>query len=89
MTAELTTNAPKPDLVVVQSSPLHGTEPPGEDAVLLEDYDRRLAMVVAEPDEANVYDGQDDFYLPMSGFTRIERPGPNLRIYVRHGIEAR
>ena len=30
-----------------------------------------------------VYDWQDEFYLPLAGFGGIERPGPNLTIYVR------
>ena len=85
--AELTSDGPRPDLVVVQSSPLHGNEWPGEGHPLLaEEYERRLTMEVTEPDPGNVYDRQDDFYLPMSGFKRVERPGPNLRIYVRRGI---
>ena len=33
----------------------------------------------------NVYDLQDEFYLPLSGFRGIERPGPNLEVYVRRG----
>ena len=30
-----------------------------------------------------VYDMQDAFFLPLSGFDRITRPGPNIRIYAR------
>jgi hypothetical protein len=30
-----------------------------------------------------VYDWQDEFYLPLAGFSDILRPGPNLTIYVR------
>jgi hypothetical protein len=29
----------------------------------------------------NVYDWQDEFYLPLSGFQGIDRPGPNLHVY--------
>ena len=85
---ELTSSGPQPDLVIVQSSPLQGLDTVYHDSQVLADaYDLRLTLTVAADDAANVYDLQDDFYLPMSGF-KIERPGPNLRIYVRRGVVA-
>jgi Dolichyl-phosphate-mannose-protein mannosyltransferase len=83
---ELTTNGPRPDLVVQQSSPLFEDEGSSDaESMLAAEYDLGLTLHVADADPANVYDRQDDFYLPMSGFRRIDRPGPNLQIYVRRG----
>ena len=28
-----------------------------------------------------VYDPQDAFFLPLSGFATVDRPGPTIRIY--------
>ena len=30
-----------------------------------------------------IYDWQDEFYLPLTGFAAIERPGPNFEIFAR------
>jgi hypothetical protein len=84
-TVDLRRDDLRPAVVIVQSSPLR--PPPDNmaevDAILTADY--RLAFVqhVVEPDPANVYDLQDEFYLPLTGFRHIERPGPNLDVYVR------
>ena len=50
--------------------------------ILATEYELAFASdgVGADPD--NIYDWQDDFYLPLAGFKGIERPGPNLKIYV-------
>lgn len=86
LSLELRRNGPHPDIVIVQSSPLR---PPPDDiaevhAVLNEDY--RLAFVQhgVNHDPGNVYDLQDEFFLPLAGFRGIERPGPNLDVYVRN-----
>jgi hypothetical protein len=79
---------PLPDLVVVPSSPLRlvPRELRGMEHTLATSYelgfDRR--GIGSHPD--NIYDWQDDFYLPLTGFTDIERPGPNLKIYIRRGM---
>ena len=76
-------NSP-PDVVIIQTSPLHGPErnAVGE-TFIATGYDLRLTLTASRHDPANLYDRQDDFYLPMSGFRQIERPGPNVQIYVR------
>ena len=53
--------------------------------ILARDYELGFdrAGVGSHPD--NIYDWQDDFYLPLTGFKGIERPGPNLKIYIRRG----
>jgi hypothetical protein len=82
---ELPLAGPYPTVVIVQSSPLR--PPPdnmGDVAALLKDH-YHLAFVqdVVTSDPANVYDLQDEFYLPLTGFRGIARPGPNLAVYVR------
>jgi hypothetical protein len=56
--------------------------------ILATDYQVGFAHDVVGDDPDNVYDWQDDFYLPLTGFKRIERPGPNLSVYVRRGISS-
>jgi 4-amino-4-deoxy-L-arabinose transferase-like glycosyltransferase len=78
-------SAERPTLVIIVSSPLPGSPNLARLAPLLDrEYDLQFAQMVAgEDDGANTYDRQDEFYLPLAGFHRVERPGPNLRIYVR------
>jgi hypothetical protein len=90
VSAEFTQRGVGPDLVIVQSSPLM-RHPPNLgrlEQILATDYQVGFAHDVVGDDPDNVYDWQDDFYLPLSGFKRIERPGPNLSIYVRRGISS-
>jgi hypothetical protein len=78
----------KPDIVVVQSSPLTAESALGDmEQVLNTEYTLGFVSEVAAPDPRNVYDLQDEFYLPFAGFHRIDRPGPNLKVYVRRGKE--
>jgi dolichyl-phosphate-mannose-protein mannosyltransferase len=74
----------RPDIVVVPDSPvIEATDLGGMDQVLRAEYALAFALDVVAADPRNVYDLQDEFYLPYAGFHRIERPGPNLKIYVR------
>jgi hypothetical protein len=77
----------RPDLVIVQTSPF--TPVPydftGMRRTLARDYELAYSRDVAGDDPENVYDRQDEFYLPFAGFNDVERPGPNLKIYVRQG----
>jgi hypothetical protein len=78
----------QPDIVIVKSSPLTAAPDLGDmDRVLKTDYTLGFASDVAQHDPRNVYDLQDEFYLPLAGFRRIDRPGPNLKVYVRRGKE--
>jgi hypothetical protein len=87
-TIEFSREGLQPDIVVVQSSPLMAAPALGDmDHVLSTDYTLGFASDVAAPDAHNVYDLQDEFYLPLAGFQRIDRPGPNLKVYVRRGRE--
>ena len=77
---------PGPRVLIVQSSPLAwGAPAPAADLtpMLRDRYELQFERHVADDDPRNVYDRQDEFYLPIAGFHGIERPGPNLRIYVR------
>ena len=77
------TASPRPTLIIVISAPFglprHDANPPW----LEDEYDLRFVQQVFEDSPGNVYDRQDEFYVPLSGFHQITRPGPNLRIYVR------
>ena len=80
------TSTSRPEVVVVLSSPLGGPNPDKMPSWVERDYDLQFTEhVVAEDDRSNVYDQQDDYYVPLAGFHQIERPGPNVRIYVRRG----
>lgn len=75
-----------PELVVVQSSPVTGPPELGDfEPRLRQDYNLAYSRGVASGDPRNAYDMQDEFYLPLSGF-HVERPGPNLEIYVRKDV---
>jgi hypothetical protein len=75
----------RPTLVAIASGPTNPLPDLHEFLPFLErEYDLAfVADVVPEHDPANVYDLQDEFFLPLTGFRGIERPGPNLRIFVR------
>jgi 4-amino-4-deoxy-L-arabinose transferase-like glycosyltransferase len=72
-----------PDWLVLQESPLNPLP------VLLVDlartrYDLVLTVTASAPKARSaVYDRQDAFFMPISGFGFIERPGPTIRIYRR------
>ncbi len=77
----------RPDLIIVQSSPLQ--RDPREllriEGMLEKDYELGFNRNGVGSDPANVYDWQDEFFLPLTGFKGIERPGPNFKIYIRRG----
>jgi 4-amino-4-deoxy-L-arabinose transferase-like glycosyltransferase len=77
----------RPDWIVLQESPLPGSR---NQPVVLEWLDegyRQAAEFVAfaPATSVRVYDAQDMFYVPLSGFAGVGRPGPNLRIFMRAG----
>ena len=78
-------SATRPAVVVVVSSPITGSpDLTGAAPWLDREYELQFArIVVGEDDRANVYDLQDEFYLPLAGFHRIKAPGPNVRVFVR------
>jgi hypothetical protein len=79
-----------PDIVVVPSSLVIEAPQLGVmDDVLRTKYALAFAIDADPGDPRNVYDLQDEFYLPFGGFYRIERPGPNLKVYVRRAASPR
>jgi len=76
----------EPDWIVIQDYPLPeycGT-PRRVRQIITRHYRLARAFRAMEgDDEANVFDQQDAFFLPLTGFRGIERPGPNLSVYER------
>ena len=71
-------------MIVVPSSPLIPAVDLGKVAsILATDYSVGADLIAGADDPDNVYDTQDEFYLPLTGFHGIDRPGPNLTVYVR------
>jgi hypothetical protein len=86
-TVPFSRDAVRPDIVVVPYSPvIEAPDLGGMDHVLATEYELGYATEVDLADPRNVYDLQDEFYLPLAGFHKIERPGPNLKIYVRRRL---
>jgi hypothetical protein len=76
----------RPDVIVVPTSAL---EPRPEQSPVLADvlshYTRaeHFAAYDADASDRLIYDWQDEFYLPLSGFDAVTRPGPTLDVYIR------
>jgi hypothetical protein len=74
----------RPTLVVVAASPLPGRpDLAGTETILASDYDLAFTASAGGSDPRNTYDRQDAFYVPVAGFHGIERPGPDLQVFVR------
>ncbi len=76
--------SPGTDVIVVQTSPLYPAD--GNDAAIASIEGRYVLAAefrVARAHPADVYDRQDEFYVPFAGFEGTSRPGPNLAVYVR------
>jgi 4-amino-4-deoxy-L-arabinose transferase-like glycosyltransferase len=73
-----------PTWIVVQESALRAySELPAQIRPLLERrYDLVQTFFAANArDRRHVYDVQDAFYVPLAGFSGVERPGPNIYVY--------
>jgi hypothetical protein len=79
----------RPDWIAVEESPLrqYSVFPP-QLAPILDEYVLRHTIQALRVSEPHVYDQQDAFYLPIDGFARIARPGPNIRFYERRPVDA-
>jgi 4-amino-4-deoxy-L-arabinose transferase-like glycosyltransferase len=76
----------QPDIVIVQESPLelYTAVPRTLDTVLARDYRQVHRVQAYDPGAiSGVFDRIDAFFLPLSGFGGIDRPGPNISIYRR------
>ena len=77
-----------PDWLVLPQSPLdmYATVAPGLRRLAGEQYElAHRVRATREPADAGIYDPQDAFFLPVSGFSAVLRPGPTLLIYRRLG----
>jgi hypothetical protein len=74
-----------PDWLVLPESPLvYGTVPTELRRLAAEKYDLAQTIPATWPqNDASLYDLQDAFFLPMSGFRTVIRPGPTIRIFRR------
>lgn len=78
-----------PDWLVLQESPLpaYASTPPAVKALAQSNY--ALVHMVRGTGPAGgsaVYDPLDAFFVPVSGFSSIERPGPDIHIYRRRDL---
>ncbi len=78
-----------PDWLILQDSPLraYARTPPPLRQLAAERY--VLAWSVRGTTGSArraVYDQQDAFFLPIAGFSAVERPGPNISIYRRRDL---
>jgi hypothetical protein len=73
-----------PDWLVVCDSPIQYTPvPPELHRVAADKYVLVEVVVGATQKTGAVYDAQDAFFLPLSGFSTVRRPGPTVFIYRR------
>jgi hypothetical protein len=56
---------------------------------LKEDYHVAGQFTAFTPREGRVYDLQDAFFIPFSGFSGVTRPGPNFTLYKRSAISVK
>lgn len=82
-----------PEWIIVQESPLVlYSETPAFVSGLVGGGSYTLVQAFRALDmdaPGNVFDQQDAFFLPLAGFHRIHRPGPNLYIYRRSDVVVR
>ena len=80
-----------PDWLIIPESPLtlYTGVPASLRAIASERYEISHRVRATRPDvaDAGVYDFDDAFFLPLSGFGAILRPGPTIVIY--HRLAAR
>ena len=75
-----------PDWIVLDESPLpaYASVPPRLRTLVDRDYELVQEIRGTRGGTGSaVYDLQDAFFLPLSGFASVERPGPDIRIYRR------
>jgi hypothetical protein len=79
----LTPDDADPDVIVLADSPLHpGGFPPDVTNDRLSRYAEAFTSSAPERPWA-VYDWQDEFYIPLAGINRLDRPGPRITVFIR------
>jgi hypothetical protein len=79
----------RPDWILLQESPLPSMTQPVVTDFLKEDYHVAGQFTAFTPREGRVYDLQDAFFIPFSGFSGVTRPGPNFTLYKRSAISVK
>jgi Dolichyl-phosphate-mannose-protein mannosyltransferase len=77
-----------PDVIVLLESPLgpYSIVPPRIAGLVTDGYALATSIDSVPPDQAAeaLYDREDAFFAPFAGIEHAVRPGPNVRIFVRH-----
>jgi hypothetical protein len=76
----------RPDWILVQESPLPSATQPIVNEYLATEYERVSEFRAARLGSGLIYDQQDAFFVPVSGFQRVTRPGPNFVLYKRAAV---
>jgi 4-amino-4-deoxy-L-arabinose transferase-like glycosyltransferase len=79
--------AERPDWIIVQDSPLPSSTQAVVKDVMANGYVRAAEFPAFEASDDLVYDQQDAFYVPLSGFEHVVRPGPNFSVF-KHEVAA-
>jgi len=77
----------RPDWIIVQDSPLPSSTQAVVKDVMANGYVRAAEFPAFEAADDLVYDQQDAFYVPLSGFEHVVRPGPNFSVF-KHEVAA-
>jgi hypothetical protein len=79
-----------PEWVIIPESPLglYTTVPPALRKVVSERYStaHRVRAMFPGARDNGVYDEDDAFFLPVTGFSAVVRPGPTIIVYRRLGL---
>lgn len=78
----------RPDWILVQESPLPSSTQPVVNELLASDYQRVSDFPAVSLGGEVVYDQQDAFFVPVSGFRQVMRPGPNFVLFKRVTLSA-
>jgi dolichyl-phosphate-mannose-protein mannosyltransferase len=73
----------RPDWILVQDSPLPGETQSIVRDFLTDGYEFVRSFPAFSRSDDHVFDQQDAFFAPFSGFHGVERPGPNYLLYKR------
>jgi hypothetical protein len=73
--------AGRPDWILVQESPLPSTTQDIVTQLLEHDYQRVFEFRAVNLNGRPLYDQQDAFFVPVTGFDQVIRPGPNFVLY--------
>jgi len=73
----------RPDWILLQESPLPSLTQDIVKEFLQDDYEFVQEFTAYTPGKSRIYDRQDAFFMPFTGFSGVTRPGPNFTLYRR------